>query len=507
MLPELTPAVARAVQASRLYASALGAAEVLPIYLLHGLLSEEEGRASSLAVEAGLDAVAFRAMLVPPQQPPDSEAASLPLHPRAQSALFAARELAREITGESTIVSEALLLALFRTDETLAAELESFGLRLPDLEARVLSRRQPPPQLDEEPLRLADLTERMDAARILDACANRAREGLRVVEDYCRFVLEDAFLSRTLKELRHDLTEALAELSPDLLLEARETQHDVGTDLTAPAEFVRNSLRDVVQANFKRLQESLRSLEEFGKIHGPRLGQALEQVRYRVYTLERALILGAAARQRLEGARLYVLLSGSQCSAALDWTIAEAAAGGAHIVQLREKGLTDRELFERARQVRQWTRRAGVLFILNDRPDLARLVEADGVHLGQDDLPIKEARRILGPDALIGVSTHNLDQVRQAILDGASYLGVGPTFPSGTKDFADFPGPQFVHEALSETTLPAFVIGGVNLSTIDAAVAAGARRVAVSQAVARADDPRGVAATLLAALPQERRDR
>ncbi len=174
-----------------------------------------------------------------------------------------------------------------------------------------------------------------------------------------------------------------------------------------------------------------------------------------------------------------------------------------HIVQMREKGLTDRALCERARQMRHWTRQAGVLFIVNDRPDIARLVEADGVHLGQDDLPVKEARRILGPDALIGVSTHNLDQVRQAILDGASYLGVGPTFPSGTKDFAHFPGLEFVRQTLAETTLPAFVIGGVNLKTIDAATAAGARRVAVSQEIAHADDPRAVASTLLAALPED----
>ncbi len=505
MLPELTPAVARAVEMAQRYARALGAPEVVPLYLLHGLLAEEEGRAYSLAVGAGLDAVAFRATLAPSEAELDAAEPSLPLHPCAESALVVARELAWEITGESTILSEAFLLSLLRTDEALRRQVESFGLRLADLEGRILSRRQPPPQLD-EPLRLADVTERMDTARILDACANRAREGLRVVEDYCRFVLNDAFLTRTLKELRHDLTAALDELSADLLLEARETQRDVGTDLTTSAESVRNSLRDVVQANWKRLQESLRSLEEYGKVHSSRLGHALEQVRYRSYTLERALVLSATARQRLEAARLYVLLSVSQCSAALDWTIAEAAAGGAHIVQLREKGLSDRELYDRARQVRHWTRQAGVLFILNDRPDLARLVEADGVHLGQEDLPVKEARRILGPDALIGVSTHNLDQVRQAVLDGASYLGVGPTFPSSTKDFADFPGPQFVREAMTETTLPAFVIGGVNLNTIDAAVAAGARRVAVSQVIARADDPRAVAATLLAALPSMQRD-
>src|SRR5207248_3818354 len=200
-------------------------------------------------------------------------------------------------------------------------------------------------------------------------------------------------------------------------------------------------------ANLKRLQEALRTLEEFGKLHGPDLGRAVEALRYRSYTLERAVLLGADARQRLAGARLYVLLTRSRCAAALDWTIAEAAAGGATVFQLREKGRGDRELLALARDVRRWTHQAGALFLVNDRPDIARLVEADGVHLGQDDLPVKEARRVLGPDALVGVSTHGVDQLRQAVLDGASYVGVGPTFPSGTKDFAELAGVEFVSRA------------------------------------------------------------
>jgi thiamine-phosphate pyrophosphorylase len=249
------------------------------------------------------------------------------------------------------------------------------------------------------------------------------------------------------------------------------------------------------------VHEALRSLEEFGKLASPDLGRIMKGLRYRSYILERAILRGTEARQRLKDARLYVLVTRSLCTAALDWTIAEAAAGGAHIIQLREKKLPDRELLELARQVRQWTRKVGVLFIVNDRPDLARLVEADGVHLGQDDFPVKEARRVLGPEALIGVSTHTLDQLQQAVLDGASYLGVGPTFASGTKEFAAFPGLDFVRQAAAETSLPAFVIGGIDQETIGAAAAAGARRVAVSRALCQADDPRAVAAALLQALP------
>jgi thiamine-phosphate pyrophosphorylase len=403
------------------------------------------------------------------------------------------------LTGEKTVAGEVLLAGLVQSDAAVRDYLETHGFHADRLEAELEARKPAPLEMD-EPLRLNEATERIDLARVVDAAANRAREGLRVVEDYCRFVLDDAFLCGELKRLRHDLTAALAGFAPALLLAARETERDVGTAITTEAEQSRYSLLEVAQINLKRLQEALRSLEEFGKLSGGRTGAALERVRYQAYTLERAVVLGTTARQRLAQARLYVLLSAKQCAGSLERTVQEAAAGGAHVIQLREKGLSERELLERAREVRRWARAAGVLFIVNDRPDIARLVEADGAHLGQDDLPVKEARRILGPDALIGVSTHNLDQVRRAILDGAGYIGVGPTFPSGTKDFATLGGLEFVRATLAETTLPAFVIGGVNLRTIGAAVAAGARRVAVIQAIAQADDPRSAAAQLLFAL-------
>jgi thiamine-phosphate pyrophosphorylase len=497
MIPESTPAVLRALERAQRYASARGAAQVEPLDLLHGLLEEEEGHAAVQAGSAGLDRAAY--LRARGASAPEAPTPPLPLHPRAGAALEDARGLARALSGESTVSSEALLPALVRAGPEVAAYLGPLGLSAERLEAGVQARQLPPLRL-EEPLALADATEQIDTARVLDAAANRAREGLRAVEDYCRFVLDDAFLTGRLKALRHGLAEALADLAPGLLLEARETERDVGTALSTPAERHRTSLLEVARANLKRLEEALRTLEEFGKVLSPRLGQAVEALRYRAYTLERAILLGSTARQRLEGARLYVLLSGETCTAALDWTIAEAAAGGAPVIQLREKGLSDRALLGRARQVRRWTRQAGVLFILNDRPDLARLCEADGVHLGQDDLPVREARRVLGPDALVGVSTHNVEQVRQAVLDGASYIGVGPTFPSGTKDFPELAGLDFIRAAVAETALPAFAIGGINLKTIDAAVAAGARRVAVSQAIAHADDPRRAAAELLRAL-------
>jgi thiamine-phosphate pyrophosphorylase len=492
MRRDFTPAVVRALEAAERWARGLGAAEVEPAHLLYGLLDEEEGRAAVLLTMAGLDLARVRA---PAGALPAAGASRLALSAASQAILTRTRELAGECSAEETAGSEYLLLALLYVDEAQRRQLESLGLDWSHLEAAVTANQSPPLAL-EEPLDLPPSAEQMATGRILDACANRAREALRVVEDYCRFALDDAFLSGELKRLRHDLAEALVRLPANLMVEARDTPGDVGTGLSTEAERTRHSLLAVAQANLKRLQEALRSLEEFGKLAGAPLGQALEQLRYRAYTLERAILIGTAARQRLADARLYVLVSGAGCVAALDWTIREAAAGGAQIFQLREKDLPDRALLERARQVRRWTREVGALFIVNDRPDIARLAEADGVHLGQDELSVAEARRILGPDALVGVSTHDLGQVRQAILDGASYVGIGPTFPSGTKAFADFPGLDFVRQAMSETSLPAFVIGGVTPETLSAAVEAGARRAAISQAICQADDPRAVASAM-----------
>jgi thiamine-phosphate pyrophosphorylase len=393
------------------------------------------------------------------------------------------------------------MLAVLQNDVGLLEELTAVGLRSAELFQSPSDDPRDPVALDVT-VNLDDLVEQHDTDRIMDAAANRAREALRVVEDYCRFSLNDTFLSRQFKVLRHDLANALAEIRPQSLLTARETLTDVGTNISTSSEMVRCSLRDVVIANVKRLQEALRSLEEYGKLYGSILGQRLEALRYRIYSLEKALITGADARSRLAGARLYVLLTAASCRAALDWTIAEAAAGGADVIQLREKNLSDRELLSRARDVRRWTAKAGVLFIVNDRPDIARLADADGVHLGQDDLPIRDARRVIGPDLLIGVSTHNLDQVRQAVLDGASYLGVGPTFPSQTKTFESFAGLEFVRAAAAETSLPSFVLGGVTAANIGQVVAAGGRRVAVSGALANAEEPRAAAAALRAALPE-----
>lgn len=172
-------------------------------------------------------------------------------------------------------------------------------------------------------------------------------------------------------------------------------------------------------------------------------------------------------------------------------TLEEAIAGGADVVQLREKAMTTRELIELGLALRELTRRHGVLFIVNDRVDVALAIEADGVHVGQDDMPASLARKLVGPGRIVGVSATTLAEATQAARDGADYLGVGPVYPTGTKlDAAPATGPGLIGEAKRLTGLPIVAIGGIGPTNAAEVVAAGADGVAVISAIVGQPDPR-----------------
>jgi thiamine-phosphate pyrophosphorylase len=340
----------------------------------------------------------------------------------------------------------------------------------------------------------------MALVRILDAAANRTREGLRVLEDWARFALDDAQLTACLKQVRHDLAAALAGVPWEQRLAARDTEADVGTEIHTSAEFARDNVSEVLAANFLRVQEGLRSLEEFGKVLDPAIGQAIGQLRYRAYTLQRAVDETRVGCERLAVARLYVLLDGRESIVAFETLVRQLIKAGVDVLQLRDKRLSDRELIDRARLLRMLTEGTSTLLVINDRPDIAALVRADGVHVGQDELSVKDVRSIVGPDMLVGVSTHSIEQARQAVLDGANYIGVGPTFASGTKQFEHFPGVELLRAVAAEIRLPAFAIGGITHANVEQVRAAGFTRIAVSGAVIEAGDPCRAAQELLAFL-------
>lgn len=339
----------------------------------------------------------------------------------------------------------------------------------------------------------------MSVLRIIDANANRAREALRVMEEASRFLLDDAPLTESLKHLRHDLAAALSHL--DNLEANRDTPGDVGTAITTDAEASRASSADVVIAAGKRLSEALRAIEEYGKTISASFAAAIEQLRYRGYDIEQRLNR-ALATGRAQQWRLCVLITESLCKGG-DWfAVAKATvAAGCDCIQLREKSLDAGELLTRAKQLTALCHDHGASLIVNDRPDVALLAEADGVHLGQTDLPCAEVRKIVGRRLLIGVSTSNLDEAKQAQADGADYCGVGPMFHTTTKHKPHLAGPDYLREYVAQTHLPHLAIGGIDATNIASLVAAGVRGIAVSSAICAADDPAAATRDLIAPLP------
>lgn len=336
--------------------------------------------------------------------------------------------------------------------------------------------------------------------RIIDANANRAAEGLRVVEEYLRFDLEDAHLTELCKQLRHDLGMVLASCPMTELLAARNTLADVGTTLQTSDEYQRLASYEVAVASQKRVEQSLRCLEEYAKTFSPELAAKLETLRYRCYTLAKAVSSTTENLQRLAAARLYVLIDGANSEEQFAGRVEALITAGVHVLQLRDKSLGDRDLLCRARKLRELTRNSSTLFIVNDRADIAALADADGVHVGQEELSVADARRILGSRRFVGVSTHSREQARRAVLDGADYIGCGPTFPSETKAFAMFPGLELLRQVAAEIRLPAFAIGGITSQNLESVLATGIGRIAVSSAISRSSDVHNLVTELLARL-------
>jgi len=198
---------------------------------------------------------------------------------------------------------------------------------------------------------------------------------------------------------------------------------------------------------------------------------------------------------------LYVILDSAAARGRELPALLEAVlAGGCRVVQLREKTVPMAELYPLARRLRERCRQAAALFIVNDRADLALALEADGLHVGQDDLPAAAARRLLRPGMILGVSTHDEPQARQALEDGADYIAVGSMFPTGTKAGFQLVGPDLLRELRPAIPVPLVAIGGITEANVGEVVAAGADAAAVISAVCGAPDPGQATARFLEAI-------
>ena len=333
--------------------------------------------------------------------------------------------------------------------------------------------------------------------RVLDANGNRAAEGLRVLEDVARLVREDESSAAVLKSLRHELASILASLDRQSRLAARSTEHDVGTQITSERESARENIETLISAETSRVGEALRSLEEFSKLIDPAVSGRFKQLRYQAYDELARIELAWTRHAWLGDMRLCVLIDCALPIEEFAAYVRSLAEAGLSCLQIRDKKLDGRELVRYARSAVETLHPLGTHVIVNDRVDVALASGAAGVHVGQDDLSIEDVRRMAGQRLCVGVSTHDIQQAREAVARGADYIGCGPTFPSSTKSFDQFAGVEFLRQVAAEITIPCLAIGGVGIGNLDQVIQAGIRGVAVSAAVHQAADPAAMVAEFM----------
>jgi thiamine-phosphate pyrophosphorylase len=327
--------------------------------------------------------------------------------------------------------------------------------------------------------------------RIIDANFNRAREALRVIEEFCRFALNSAPLTERTKQLRHELSAAISKLDAAHLIAARDALGDVGVGKTVENQLQRGDLRDCFTAGCKRLTESLRTLAEMTQMLNPEVAQTIEKLRFSAYALEKDIVLFSDTSEKFKPVRLYVIISSSLPADVFSLTH-RCLAGGANCIQLRAKAVDDDKLFALALEFARVCKDAGVLSIINDRVDIAVAAGADGVHLGQNDLPVEQARRLQSAPLIIGKSTHSLKQLHAACEELPTYVSLGPVFATPTKPTAAPVGLDYVKqgvEILGQIGIGHVAIGGITLNNVESVLKAGAKAIAVCSAVTEAADP------------------
>ena len=331
--------------------------------------------------------------------------------------------------------------------------------------------------------------------RILDANLNRTMEGLRTLEDLARFQNHGSIQNRY-KTLRHDLQRFTSDWDKSALLASRNASDDVGRTTKTESEGSRShGATDIAEAAAQRVQQSLRCLEEFAKFLYPDSSAGIESLRYQVYDLNAQFLL---AQKRdlafLAKSKLYVLADCQMPIADFQTRIASISRAGVDIIQIRDKQIDAKQIIEYTDAAIAVVDPSQTRIVINDRADVLNCTQAWALHVGQTDLSVTQARSLIPGRCVLGLSTHDLQQVKDAIVVGADYIGCGPTFASSTKAFESFSGLDFLQSVVNflnqeQVSLPAFAIGGITIENLPNVLATGARRIAVSHAVWKAESP------------------
>lgn len=325
--------------------------------------------------------------------------------------------------------------------------------------------------------------------RIIDANINRLLEGLRTLEEIPRFILNDAKLTEKFKQLRIKVKDTINNfgLGYDKLIYSRNAALDVGRNLYPKSEARRTSVTEIITSNLKRCTEASRALEEFGKLLKPEIGKYFKEIRYELYCLEKELfqkkmLIDVKKKMNFD---LYVItdpdaLAGRSPVSA----VKDAIKGGCKMIQLRDKKAKIGQYYNWAKEISLICKKAKTAFIVNDYIDICQAVDSDGVHLGQDDVPILVARKLLGENKIIGLSTHDFNQAKAGAKSGADYISIGPIFQTPSKPNTKPLGIEFVKKIANSQSIniPFVAIGGIDQDNLKDVVKAGAERVAVIRA-------------------------
>jgi thiamine-phosphate pyrophosphorylase len=327
--------------------------------------------------------------------------------------------------------------------------------------------------------------------RIIDANFNRAREATRVVEEFCRFALNSSAFTERAKNLRHELSACISRLDAGRLLSSRDTISDVGVGRIVEQQLERSDLKDCFTAGCKRLTEALRTLTEMTQTLDRSIAEKMEKLRFEAYALEKDIILFSEPAEKFKRVKLYVVIS-NDLPTDIICLAQKCVAGGADCIQLRAKNVNDDTLFSVAVELVKVCRDAGVLSVINDRVDIAVACGADGVHLGQNDLPVEQVRRLQLAPLIVGKSTHSPEQLNSACGENPTYVSLGPVFSTITKPTVEPVGLGYVRLAtkqLADTGIANVAIGGITESNVEEVLKAGAGVIAVCSAVTQAGDP------------------
>ncbi|HIN83880.1 MAG TPA: thiamine phosphate synthase [Phycisphaerales bacterium] len=321
--------------------------------------------------------------------------------------------------------------------------------------------------------------------RILDANINRAAEGMRVLEDISRFKLNNQELSTKIKSCRHALR------SVKTSTEFRDVANDVGTTISTPQEGCRNSMHDIATAAGNRCAEALRVIEEFLKLSDNQ--SEIEQIRYEMYDHCAKILhlLGASIKKQWN---VCFVMTVDDCLLAWQDTLIQSLVAGCDCVQVREKYMSTAQLITHVRKVKEIADTHGVQVIVNDRVDVYLATKVAGVHLGENDMSLPDARKLCGTECIIGATAHTTSMSKELIAQGADYIGVGAMFNSPTKPDVKVASLSLLKNVLAYNHL---AIGGITPKNVHELYNEGCKGVAISSAIANSPTPEKVVAKIL----------